>query len=126
MLVASGFNGTSLRKTPVVRGRWPVRSEARVGQHTGMPAMALMKRTLWPANRSRCGVFTFGSPAKPKAWARHWSASTKSTFGTGFGWLPAHTIPGTKSRAKTTIRIRGIISSLGVPSPCGIRAVSSG
>src|ERR1051325_3113436 len=56
-------------------------SEARVGQHTGMPAMALIKLTLWAARRSRLGVLTFGSPAYPKAEARHWSAITKRTFG---------------------------------------------
>ena len=42
MVTASGLSGTSFRKTPCVSGRCPVRSDARVGQQTGMPETALM------------------------------------------------------------------------------------
>src|SRR5205823_14479416 len=81
MVVAFGLSGTSLRKTPCVNGRCPVNNDARVGEQTGKPATALMKRTLSDARRSRFGVLTFGSPANPNAWARHWSASTTRMFG---------------------------------------------
>src|SRR5690349_13141538 len=56
-------------------------SEARVGQQTGMPATALTNQTLCCWRRSRFGVFAFGSPAKPNAWARHWSGRIKRMFG---------------------------------------------
>ena len=81
MVTAFGFNGTSLMKMPWVCGRWPVSSEARVGEQTGIPATAWVKFTHSRSKRSKFGVFTFVSPAKPKACARHWSAMTMSTFG---------------------------------------------
>src|SRR5207248_4115817 len=62
----------SLRNTPWVIGRCPVRSEARHGLQTGYPETALMKLTLAASRRSRLGVLTFGSPAYSVAAARHW------------------------------------------------------
>ena len=43
MVTASGLSGTSFRKTPCVSGRCPVRSDARMGEQTGMPETALTK-----------------------------------------------------------------------------------
>src|SRR5262245_42120237 len=71
----------SLRKVPVVSGLRQVKSEAREGQQTGIPATAFTNRTLFEAKRSRLGVFALGSPAYPKAAARHWSAITNRTLG---------------------------------------------
>src|SRR5213592_3728770 len=81
MVMALGLSGTSLRNTPCVNGRCPVSNDARVGEQTGMPATALMNRTLSDARRSRFGVLTLGSPANPNACTRHWSASTTRTLG---------------------------------------------
>jgi len=48
---------------------------------TGIPETALMKCADCPARRSKFGVFTFGSPVKPNACGRHWSAMTMTMFG---------------------------------------------
>src|SRR5687768_14538094 len=68
-------------KSPCVNGRCPVSRDARAGVHTGTPDTAWVKFTHSRSNRSRCGVLTFGSPAKPNAWARHWSAMMKTMLG---------------------------------------------
>jgi hypothetical protein len=66
---------------PVLRGYRPVRREARYGVQTGQTETAFSKLTLREARESRKGVLTLGSPPYPVAWARHWSVSTKTTFG---------------------------------------------
>src|SRR2546430_655727 len=61
----------SLRKTPGVVERCPVRSEARQGLQTGLLETACVKLTLLRSRRSRLGVLTLGPPAYPMACARH-------------------------------------------------------
>jgi hypothetical protein len=46
------LSATSLRKTPCVSGRCPVRNDARMGEQTGMPETALTKQIPSRCSRS--------------------------------------------------------------------------
>src|SRR5262249_27481579 len=88
--------------------------EARVGQQTGTPATALTNQTLCCWRRSRLGVLAFWSPAKPNAWARHWSGRIKRMFGRGEGSAERESREAEQnerasaSRAKRVIRVERI------------------
>ena len=56
-------------------------SEPRYGLQMGMPETADVKVVPSAARRSRFGVCTFGSPAKPQAWPRCWSPNSQGLRG---------------------------------------------
>ena len=68
---------------PFVWTYWPVRSAARLGEHSGVVANAFRNRVPSRASRSTAGVWTNGWPAKPKSSQRASSTRMTTTFGRG-------------------------------------------
>ena len=66
---------------PLVCGYWPVRKLARLGEHSGVVAKALVKRAPSAASRFMCGVSRNGWPAAPRSSHRMSSTSTNTRLG---------------------------------------------
>src|SRR6266540_1920491 len=74
-------NSVKLFVTPCLCAYTPLRSEARLGEHSEVVLNALRKLTPSLAMLSMCGVLRCGCPAYPTASHRRSSRSTNRIFG---------------------------------------------
>ena len=93
-----------LSMMPFVWTYWPVRSAARLGEHSGVVAKAFRNRAPSRASRSMAGVWTNGWPATRSRPSAESSTRTKTTFGRGVWVRSGGALQ--EARQRTTARRR--------------------